>query len=319
MALTQMQLIQSLGEAMSWFEREMQWGVEPTELKHLCSRIGELYAAVVTNGQMAVTVNQKGYDVVSGTGERISVKTTAMIGSSGHISFNPRTLELVDRVIVLRINAEEMQIETLLDAPLRDAEQLMTAEADGKRAIPIGRFIRKARPTHELKATAEVTYQDYTLRELESGSIEITREGELVTPALPMLKELAFKLNVPLVNSNGNVFNTRQLGSLIIKSILGLAEAGVEQHGVTAAVAQQKTEENVRSIAEVSYEGLTIREMETGTIEVESGGKLLTPTMRVLRELALRLQLAITNSQGNPYNTRQLGKVVIEKIKDRRG
>jgi len=41
--------------------------------------------------------------------------------------------------------------------------------------------------------------------------------------------------------------------------------------------------------------------------------------MRVLRELALQLQLAITNSQGNPYNTRQLGKVVIEKIKDRRG
>ncbi|NMG16304.1 hypothetical protein [Aromatoleum bremense] len=59
--------------------------------------------------------------------------------------------------------------------------------------------------------------------------------------------------------------------------------------------------------------------IETGTIEVESRGKLLIPTMRVLRELALRLQLAITNSQGNPYNTRQLGKVVIEKIKDREG
>ncbi|WP_041646546.1 hypothetical protein [Aromatoleum aromaticum] len=84
-------------------------------------------------------------------------------------------------------------------------------------------------------------------------------------------------------------------------------------------MAQQKTKENVRSIAEVSYEGLTIREMETGTIEVESQGKLLTPAMRVLRELAIQLQLAITNSQGNPYNMRQLGKVVIEKIKDRRG
>lgn len=28
MALTQMQLIQSLGEAMAWFERELQWGAE---------------------------------------------------------------------------------------------------------------------------------------------------------------------------------------------------------------------------------------------------------------------------------------------------
>lgn len=26
MALTQMPLIQSLGEAMAWFERELQWG-----------------------------------------------------------------------------------------------------------------------------------------------------------------------------------------------------------------------------------------------------------------------------------------------------
>lgn len=36
MALTQMQLIQSLGEAMAWLERELQWGVPPTELRHLC-------------------------------------------------------------------------------------------------------------------------------------------------------------------------------------------------------------------------------------------------------------------------------------------
>lgn len=42
MALTQMQIIQSLGEAMAWFERELQWGVPATELRHLCGRIGEL-------------------------------------------------------------------------------------------------------------------------------------------------------------------------------------------------------------------------------------------------------------------------------------
>jgi len=47
MALTQMQIIQSLGEAMAWFERELNWGVEPTELRHLCGRIGELYAALI--------------------------------------------------------------------------------------------------------------------------------------------------------------------------------------------------------------------------------------------------------------------------------
>src|SRR5690606_8753221 len=115
-----------------WLERELQWGVPATELRHLCGRIGELYAALITNGRMADAVNQHGYDVVSAQGERSSVKTTAMIGGAGHISFNPNSLMLVDRVIVLRVNTEEMQIETLLDAPIADAIALMTPEGEGK-------------------------------------------------------------------------------------------------------------------------------------------------------------------------------------------
>ncbi len=35
MALTQIQVIQSLGESMSWLERELNWGVPITELRHL--------------------------------------------------------------------------------------------------------------------------------------------------------------------------------------------------------------------------------------------------------------------------------------------
>ena len=113
MALSQMQLIQSLGEAMAWFEREIAWEVPPTELRHLCGRIGELYAALITNGRMATEVNQKGYDVVSAAGEHISVKTTAMMGSGGHVTFNTNTLAHVDRVIVLRINTTENEIESI--------------------------------------------------------------------------------------------------------------------------------------------------------------------------------------------------------------
>ena len=77
---------------MAWFERELQWGVPPTDLRHLCGRIGELYAALITNGQMAFATNQQGYDVVSAQGERISVKTTAMMGGNGQIAFNPSSL-----------------------------------------------------------------------------------------------------------------------------------------------------------------------------------------------------------------------------------
>jgi hypothetical protein len=50
MALTQIQIIQSLGEAMTWLERELNWGNPVTELRHLIGRIGELYIAMLTNG-----------------------------------------------------------------------------------------------------------------------------------------------------------------------------------------------------------------------------------------------------------------------------
>lgn len=228
MALTQMQLIQSLGEAMAWFERELQWGVPPTELRHLCGRIGELYAALITNGQMAVAVNQEGYDVVSAQGERISVKTTAMMGGSGHVAFNPKSLRQVDRVIVLRVNTEEMQVEILLDAPVAGALALMTPEGEGKRILSLSKLVKKTKPRIEIKTTSEVRFQDHVVRELESGTIEIEYNGVIVTPVLPALKELAHQLNIPLLNSNGNPFNTRQLGSQIIKSVAELQRAEVQ-------------------------------------------------------------------------------------------
>ena len=136
MALTQMQIIQSLGEAMSWLEREISWGTNPAELRHLMGRIGELYVAMFTNGNLAENVNEKGYDVVSKDNERISVKTTTLSEGTGHVAFNPNTLEFVDRIIILRFNQEEMELEILLDKPLEEAKELMTIQRpDGKLAI----------------------------------------------------------------------------------------------------------------------------------------------------------------------------------------
>jgi hypothetical protein len=227
MALTQMQLIQSLGEAMAWLERELSWGVPPTELRHLCGRIGELYTALITNGQMATEVNQKGYDVVSGDGERISVKTTATMGGAGHVSFNANSLIHVDRVVILRINTEEMQVETLLDAPVNEVIALMTAETDGKRSLSLSRLVRRPVTPGTAKTLGEVSCQGYTIRELETGRIEIERAGASVSPVLPVLQELALALNVPLLNGNGNPLNTRQLGSQVIKSIRLLSQDAV--------------------------------------------------------------------------------------------
>jgi hypothetical protein len=58
--LTQVQIIQSLAEALAWFEKEIGSGVSPGERSHLTGRIGELYAAMISRGQMALETNQRG-------------------------------------------------------------------------------------------------------------------------------------------------------------------------------------------------------------------------------------------------------------------
>jgi hypothetical protein len=168
---------------------------------------------------MATEVNQKGYDVVSGDGEKISVKTTAMMGSGGHVNFNSNTLELVDRIIVLRVNTEEMQVETLLNATTSETIELMGSENNGKRFLSLSKLTKTPKEKADIKSVNEVEFQGYTIRELETGTIEIEQDGVLISPAKPELRKLAKVLNISLLNSNGNLLNTRQLGSQIIKTI----------------------------------------------------------------------------------------------------
>jgi hypothetical protein len=205
---------------MSWLERELSWDVPATELRHLTGRIGELYAALITNGRMATEVNQAGYDVVSSTGERISVKTTGRMHTGGHISFNTNTLELVDRIIILRINTDEMQVETLLDMPVEQARLLMSDAATGKSCITMSKLINPPVKPRVLLNVKEATWNNYKLVELESGTIEVFLNDELVTPSKRYLRDIAKELGVSILNGNGNPFNTRQLGSVLIKELL---------------------------------------------------------------------------------------------------
>lgn len=77
---------------------------------------------------------------------------------------------------------------------------------------------------HTLKATAsprhdasEATTGDLTVRQLDSGSIEVLRNGVLVKPSKPVLRELAETLNISTQNSTGKQLNTRMLGRKVIK------------------------------------------------------------------------------------------------------
>ena len=217
--MTQIQLIQSLGEAMNWLEKELNWGNSLGELRHLTGRIGELYVALIKNGQMAFNVNEKGYDVISSQGRKISVKTTSMTNTSGHISFNSNTLHLIDDVVILQINAEEMQIEILLDDTIENTKLLINEKGQ----IPLSKLLPKNSKVIELKLDKikEVNYDNYLITELENGTIKIKENGKDIDKTMPILIKIAKKMNLSILNSNGNKYNTRQLGSNIIKILEG--------------------------------------------------------------------------------------------------
>ena len=215
MGLTQIQIIQSLAEAMNWLERELAWGVPATELKHLTSRIGELYVAMTTNGQMATEVNQEGYDVVSAGGDRISVKTTAQSGQGGHVSFNRSTLGKVDRVVILRLNIEEMQVETLFNGTIAEAKALMTGTN-----IALSKLQPSQRRSRgkALKTLARVDRNGLTIAELENGSIEVKEHGKQVK-AMPILKRMAAELGIPIHHASGGPKNSRSLGYDVMRAL----------------------------------------------------------------------------------------------------
>ena len=217
MALNQMQTIQSLANNLAMLQQEVEtFGVSATETRHLVGRIGELYACVITNGQMAPNTNEKGYDVVSSIGERVSVKTTATTTTSGGATFNLNTLQLVDRVMIMRLN-EDLEIEVLFDDSTEAAKELMH-----NGTIAYSKLFGTGRNNINLDRipiVKEVEYSGYKLVEYENGSITVHQNGKLISPAKPILRELAASLNVPIINGNGNQHNTRALGSLVITSV----------------------------------------------------------------------------------------------------
>ena len=63
------------------------------------------------------------------------------------------------------------------------------------------------------------TFDPYVIQKLKSGTIKVKKNGEIISPTKPILRELAEKFDVDLLNSKGNKRNTQQLGSEVIKAI----------------------------------------------------------------------------------------------------
>ena len=172
MALSQTQIIQSLAESLGWFEKELEWGVAPAKLNHLTGRIGELYAAMITRGQMALQTNQRGYDVISAENERISVKT---VTTSAHVSFNPRTFGQVDRVMVLRLNIDDeigVSVEMLLDCLAGDFLERY-GNNDEKFSFSISPKKQPRESLENLQISGEAKWRDYDIQQFENGTIRV--------------------------------------------------------------------------------------------------------------------------------------------------
>lgn len=221
--LSQVQIIRSLGEALAWFEKEIDWGAPIAELRHLTGRIGELYAAMLTQGQMAAAVNQPGYDVVGAGGERVSVKT---VTTSSRVPFNKRTLDLVDRVIIFRIAVDDevgVSIATLLDVRRDEFDRHFRQLASGEIDYPVRSAPAVVRPLIDQAIVAEGRYGDWVVRQFESGSIGVWRGEAMVPVVKPALRELAGLLDVSLLNANDRPKNTRQLGAGVIGAMAAVS------------------------------------------------------------------------------------------------
>lgn len=176
---------------------------------------------------MAQATNQKGYDVVSLEGDRISVKT---ITTSKQVSFNAATFDIVDRVMILRLNVDddEISIEEVLDCSADKIRQ-RDKSGSGKYVVPTsgsahsgGPVDRRQLPQKELRKlseTASAMYTKYRIVQYENGSILVESEGVPEATTKPVLRKIAKEVGVDIHNSSGNRKNTRSLGADIIKHL----------------------------------------------------------------------------------------------------
>ena len=118
--------------------------------------------------------------------------------------------------MILRIN-EDLEIDVLLDSSTEEAKTLMH-----KGSIAYSKLDASPRNIMNLDKIAvakEINIEGYHILEYENSSIKIDKDGEPISPVKPVLRTLAKKLNVSILNGNGNKRTTRQLGSLIIKTV----------------------------------------------------------------------------------------------------
>ena len=215
---TQIDLIRSLGDTLSWYEREIDWGTNPSSLNHLVGRIGELYVAVITNGMMSEAVNQRGWDVSCGN-QKISVKTTSSPLSRWTVFLKKSTFAQVDRVIVVRVDSEERKVSILYDEL---SEKAKKDSIDRGLNYKLSMNTKLAEDDIDLKSTparVENYRGEFVISELVNGGYRVVKDGKSLKPVRPKLIEIARELGIPTTNENGGELHTRRLGGLVLREL----------------------------------------------------------------------------------------------------
>ncbi len=101
-------IVELLNKYIEILKVEESLGTPATEMRALIGRIGEIYATIKTDGKLASTTNQHGYDVIQGNGRTLSVKTTGTLRST--ININKNTAHLTDDTMVVLYEDGELKV-----------------------------------------------------------------------------------------------------------------------------------------------------------------------------------------------------------------
>lgn len=118
--LTTDQLQQLYDKYLELIQLEInEFGVKPTEVRHLIGRLGEFHCALQLGGTLAQVANQHGFDVICRNGRRVSVKTTAQ--TTGFVPIGKATLDKADDLMIIQYR--DGTLSTVYYGPIRPAAE----------------------------------------------------------------------------------------------------------------------------------------------------------------------------------------------------
>jgi hypothetical protein len=189
-------------------------GISPQELRAHTGVIGEAFVADYLGVRLTIANNQRGYDLEDADGLRVSVKT---ITTSTHISLNEKTLDQVDRIIVVWLDTIEDQLDVVVvyDSGVEDflsqsARPYRGSLRLGRGAMKFPKTIATANKFELGEVIATLKDGDVEYRKHTSGSFTALVDGK-PEPARQHLLSLRDQLGLPDKMTN----TTRSLGAQV--------------------------------------------------------------------------------------------------------